>query len=172
MFLAHRSSTHPARKPRLLIRCDRTQIWQRFLAVSGSWTCASYRWHRIRKCTVDVGPHGGGQHRVALLGHVALVTLRHFTRFLIIKTRPVDLRTFAKVAKCRLWRFSKLRGVKLQQLKHISYTNRTSQALQWKLSSLNPEGNYWTARFLALGKQLPNFQMTHVVRICFTSIMF
>ena len=51
-----------------------------FFSVSG-WTCAGYRWCQFTKCwpTVDDGPPGGRQHRVAMLGHVALVTARYFT---------------------------------------------------------------------------------------------
>jgi len=31
--------------------------------------------------------------------------------YIIVQHRPVYLKTFGKAAKCRLWRFSKFRGV-------------------------------------------------------------
>jgi len=89
----------------VLFRCDEPQIWQRFLAVSGPWTCVSCRWRQIRKCIVDGGPHGGKQHRVALVGHVALVTARHFTSFSRIKA-PARTCAFKN-----LWRGSEMQAL-------------------------------------------------------------
>jgi len=83
----------------VLFRCDGPQIWQRFFAVSGSWTCACYRWRQIRKCAADGGPHGGRQHCVAL------VTARHFTYFSKMKT-PTQTCAFKN-----LWK-----GVEMQAL--------------------------------------------------------
>jgi len=37
---------------------------------------------------------------------------------------------------------------------------------------LLPKGKYWRERFLMLGKQLPNVQITHADRLCFSSTMF
>jgi len=77
----HTGAPHFRHANLVLLRCDGPQIWQRFLAVSDSWTCAGYHWRQMRKCAVDGGPHGGRQHRVGLVGHGALVTARHFTWF-------------------------------------------------------------------------------------------
>ena len=81
----HTGAPHFRHANLVLLLCDRPHLWPRFLAVSGSWTLAGYRWRQIRKCAVDGGPHGGRQQRVALVGHVALVTARHVTYYSRIK---------------------------------------------------------------------------------------
>ena len=46
----HTGAPHFRHANLALFRCNVMQIWQRFLAVSGSWTCAGCRWRQIRKC--------------------------------------------------------------------------------------------------------------------------
>jgi len=42
-FCLHTGAPHIRHTNLVLFRCNGPQIWQRFLAVSGSWTCAGYR---------------------------------------------------------------------------------------------------------------------------------
>ena len=130
----------------VLFRCDGSQIWQIFVAVSGSWTCAGYRWRQIRKCTVDGGPNGGGN--LAVLWSAMFVSPQrtfYLINFQEVKfyDRPVHFKTFEKSAKCSLWR---------------QLTPSQRKVLE--------------SRILVLGKQLPNLQTIHMVRICFSSLNF
>jgi len=55
--------------------------------------------------------------------------------------------------------------------------NKFLRQLDHKLCSENsarllPKGKYWRERFLVLGKRLPNVEMTHAGRLCFSSRMF
>ena len=146
----HTGAPHFPNANLVLFRCSGPQIWQRFLVVSNSWTCAGYRWRQIRKCrpTVGGGPNGWRHHLVAVVGPVALVT----GRYLINENSNTDLCIYkpsetrqnagsgvfrnlqAKIVESS----SKNRAV--WQLEQISYANRTSQELQWKLSSPPSQG--------------------------------
>ena len=139
VFLTHRRSTLPAREPRLvpvrwtanlatfscrqwfmdLRRLSLSQIRKR--TVSRWWTA----WREATSCCFSWPCD---------FGHSKTFNFQEWK----FQHRPVHLKTFGKAANRRLWRFSKFRGVEWQ-LEHISYTNRKSQALQWKLSSFRSQ---------------------------------
>jgi len=75
-----------------------------------------------------------------------------------------------------LWRFPKFWRVQWKQLNTNSFPNNKHHKLcRANSGPLLPKGNYWTARFLPLGRsgnRLTTLNMSHAGRTCFCSHHF